>query len=79
MMHRSLFALLLAGTTPLFCAVPLAAQTMPAPSGDADELAAQMRQLAANPQAKKGGSLVAKLKELTEGQIKGEGFYIESL
>lgn len=50
MMHRSLFALLLAGTTPLFCAVPLAAQTMPAPSGDADELAAQMRQLAANPQ-----------------------------
>ncbi|MES2046235.1 MAG: SPOR domain-containing protein [Pseudomonadota bacterium] len=49
-MHRSLFALLLAGTTPLFCAVPLAAQTIPAPSGDADELAAQMRQLAANPQ-----------------------------
>lgn len=50
MMHRSLFALLLAGTTPLFYAVPLAAQMMPAPSGDADELAAQMRQLAANPQ-----------------------------
>ena len=50
MIHRSLFALLLAGTTPLFCALPLAAQMMPAPSGDADELAAQMRQLAANPQ-----------------------------
>lgn len=50
MMHRRLFALLLAGTTPLFCAMPVAAQMMPAPSGDADELAAQMRQLAANPQ-----------------------------
>nr|WP_299851359.1 SPOR domain-containing protein [Sphingomonas bacterium] len=49
-MHRRLFALLLAGTMPLFCAVPVAAQMMPAPSGDADELAAQMRQLAADPQ-----------------------------
>jgi tetratricopeptide (TPR) repeat protein len=50
MMHRSLFALLLAGTAPLLCASPVTAQMMPAPSGDADELAAQMRQLAANPQ-----------------------------
>jgi heme-degrading monooxygenase HmoA len=40
---------------------------------------ADFDKLASNPQAKKGGSLVAKLKELTEGQIKGEGFYIESL
>ena len=45
--HRFL-ALLLAGTAPLLCATPVAAQM--APSGDADELAAQMRQLAANPQ-----------------------------
>lgn len=35
--------------------------------------------LASNPAAKTGGTLVAKLKELTEGDIKGEGFYIESL
>jgi Flp pilus assembly protein TadD len=42
--------MLLAGTAPLFCAAPVAAQMAPAPSGEADELAAQMRQLAANPQ-----------------------------
>ena len=35
--------------------------------------------LAENPQAKTGGTLVAKLKELCDGEIKGEGFYIESL
>jgi heme-degrading monooxygenase HmoA len=35
--------------------------------------------LASNPQAKAGGTLVAKLKALVDGKIKGEGFYIESL
>jgi heme-degrading monooxygenase HmoA len=35
--------------------------------------------LATNPQAKTGGHLVAKLKKLCDGEIKGEGFYIESL
>jgi len=52
MMHRRLFPLLIAGTMPLLCAMPVTAQVMvaPAPSGDADELAAQMRQLAADPQ-----------------------------
>ncbi len=51
MMHgRRLFALLLGGAAPLLCAMPVTAQMMPAPSGDADELAAQMRQLAADPQ-----------------------------
>lgn len=49
-MHHRFIALLLAGTAPLFCATPVVAQMAPAPSTDADELAAQMRQLAANPQ-----------------------------
>ncbi len=35
--------------------------------------------LATNLEAASGGTLVAKLKELTDGEIKGEGFYIESL
>ncbi|MFA5964011.1 MAG: SPOR domain-containing protein [Sphingomonas sp.] len=47
-----LSAFLLAGASPLLCAMPAAAQMKmePAPPGDADELAAQMRQLAADPQ-----------------------------
>ncbi|MDH7971386.1 SPOR domain-containing protein [Sphingomonas sp. AR_OL41] len=47
-----LSALLLAGTALLHAPLPVFAQTMmvPAPPGDADELAAQMRQLAADPQ-----------------------------
>jgi heme-degrading monooxygenase HmoA len=40
---------------------------------------ADFDKLASNPEAKTGGTLVAKLKELTDGEIKGEGFYIESL
>ena len=35
--------------------------------------------LASNPNAKTGGSFVAKLQELTENKIQGEGFYIEGL
>lgn len=35
--------------------------------------------LSKNPQAKTGGDWVAKFKTFTEGQVKGEGFYIESL
>ncbi|MEG3144798.1 SPOR domain-containing protein [Sphingomonas sp. RT2P30] len=47
-----LSALLLAGTALFYAPLPVSAQTMmvPAPPGDADELAAQMRQLAADPQ-----------------------------
>lgn len=47
-----LSAFLLAGASPFLCAMPAAAQMKmePAPPGDADELAAQMRQLAADPQ-----------------------------
>lgn len=35
--------------------------------------------LSANPKAKVGGDWVAEFKKLTEGDVKGEGFYIESL
>lgn len=35
--------------------------------------------LAANPKAKTGGAWVEKFREFTEGAVKGEGFYIESL
>lgn len=47
-----LSALLLAGAAPFLPVMPGVAQTMtaPAPPGDADELAMQMRQLAADPQ-----------------------------
>jgi tetratricopeptide (TPR) repeat protein len=47
-----LSAFFLAGASPFLCAIPVAAQMKmePAPPGDADELAAQMRQLAADPQ-----------------------------
>ncbi len=40
---------------------------------------ADFDKLASNPQAKAGGTLVAKLKALVDGDVKGEGFYIESL
>jgi heme-degrading monooxygenase HmoA len=40
---------------------------------------ADFDKLASNPEAKTGGTLVAKLKGLTDGEVKGEGFYIESL
>ena len=40
---------------------------------------ADFDKLSSNPHAATGGGLVAKLKELSEGDIKGEGFYIESL
>ncbi|WP_111417483.1 putative quinol monooxygenase [Rhodoplanes roseus] len=32
-----------------------------------------------NPRAKDGGGLVQKLQKLCDGDVKGEGFYIESL
>jgi len=35
--------------------------------------------LASNPNAKSGGSFVAKLQELSENKIEGEGFYIEGI
>ena len=35
--------------------------------------------LSTNPAAKDGGGLVQKLQKLCDGDIKGEGFYIESL
>jgi heme-degrading monooxygenase HmoA len=35
--------------------------------------------MASNPAAKDGGGLVQKVKDLCEGEVKGEGFYIESL
>jgi heme-degrading monooxygenase HmoA len=35
--------------------------------------------LASNPEAKTGGSFVAKLQELCSDKIQGEGFYIEGI
>jgi len=35
--------------------------------------------MSSNPSAKDGGGFVAKLSKLCDGDVKGEGFYIESL
>jgi heme-degrading monooxygenase HmoA len=43
------------------------------------ESEAAFDKMASNPRAKDGGGLVAKLQKLSDGNIKGEGFYIESL
>ena len=40
---------------------------------------ADLDKLASSPGAKDGGGLVQKLQKLCDGEIKGEGFYIESL
>lgn len=40
---------------------------------------ADFDKMASNPAAKDGGGLVAKLQKLCDGDVKGEGFYIESL
>lgn len=43
------------------------------------ESEAAFDKMAANPRAKDGGGIVEKLQKLCDGEIKGEGFYIESL
>ncbi len=43
------------------------------------ESEAALEKMGANPAAKDGGGLVQKLQKLCDGDIKGEGFYIESL
>lgn len=40
---------------------------------------ADFNKMSSNPQAKTGGTPLAKLKALVDGDVKGEGFYIESL
>ena len=43
------------------------------------QLAEEIRQAICDQVSKTGGHLVNKLKKLCDGEIKGEGFYIESL
>ncbi len=43
------------------------------------ESEAAFDKMSSNPRAKDGGGLVAKLQKLCDGDVKGEGFYIESL
>jgi heme-degrading monooxygenase HmoA len=43
------------------------------------ESEAAFDKMSSNPRAKDGGGLVGKLQKLCDGEVKGEGFYIESL